>query len=77
MPYIIKYSQKGTSKIGIAEIATARETLAEVRGLDMSDEDVRSVKFPNGREFEVFRSVVAFQALLKELERAAEQESET
>jgi hypothetical protein len=75
MPYVIKHSQKWTSKIDTIEVATAKEALEAVRGLDASDEDVRSVRFPDGREFETYRNIVRWQGLLKELELRVKQDS--
>jgi hypothetical protein len=67
MAYTIGFSPRGQkdAKIDIGEAPTAQDALKEVQGLRLSDEAIRFIKTPDGREISE-----------GELERLAREEAE-
>jgi hypothetical protein len=56
MPYTIGFSpiMKRGAEVNTGEAATATEALQEVRGLQASDEAIRFIRTPAGREISIW-----------------------
>ncbi len=54
MPFIIGFSPRNTAEINTGEAATAAAALTEVENLKRSDEEIRFIKTPEGRQIEIW-----------------------